>query len=126
MVMFGDNEMKVTVKKDELLKRLKDNRRNHIKVYKESLKLWQKDLAKATKEIKASDYVGFPRILTEIERDCPTTHEAEYDRVIDMFSMSMKDEIELSGDMFNTYCRDEWGWKSSVMSNKYYSMSVSN
>jgi hypothetical protein len=121
-----DSGMVVTIKTDKLLERLKANRTEHIRVYNESLKLWQNELTVTCHGIEGSDYVDFPGVLKDLNRDCPTSHELEYDRVIDMFGMSTQDEIELSGDMFNQYCRDEWDWKQSVMSNKYYSMTSTN
>ena len=110
----------ITVKKDKLMERLKENREQHRKVYKEALRGWQKDLVKALEEIDATTCQYWPDSLSELKRTRPVSHLDEYDRAIDMFQMCITEEIKLNSGIFRKLCRDEWDWKSSVLKNRYY------
>jgi vacuolar-type H+-ATPase subunit I/STV1 len=112
--------MQVTVKTEELLERLEANMETHEKTYLEALKLWREDLQETCEEMDVSDLTSFPRKLKRLEGQCPTSHVKDYEEVIDMFSMSVKEEVVLERSQFLQYCRDEWGWKASAMSNSYY------
>lgn len=125
MAMFGESgEMRVTIKREELLERLKRNRTEHAETYAEAIKLWREDVEKTCKAIDVSEATSWPSKLKRLEGSCPSSHVEEYDRVIDMFSMSVSDTVELDQSSFNRYCRDEWSWKSRAMSNRYYAMSA--
>lgn len=64
--------------------------------------------------------MAFPDELQQLQSDCPVSHVNEYDQAIGMFSMCVNEEIKLDSDAFNTFCRDEWGWKTSLANNRFY------
>ncbi len=126
MGIYNRVDMSVTVKKSELLDRLKTNRQNHEDEYNEAIVLWRKDLSRTIEEIHIKRPLAcseFPKELIELKQQCPTRHLhlEDYDHVIDMFEMSTKEEIELSGQAFANYCRDDWDWKETTYENFYMS-----
>ncbi|MCP4522138.1 MAG: hypothetical protein GY827_10680 [Cytophagales bacterium] len=116
----GSFNIEVTVKRTELIERLKRNREKHQKEFKQAIKLWQKDLEKAAQSINYRKIHTYPAILEELQDECPVSFVSEYDDMIDMFEMAIKDEMILTSDAFRNFCRDEWDWKSDIAQNKYY------
>jgi hypothetical protein len=43
----------------------------------------------------------------------PEDHTEEYDRVIHQLQWSLDDELVLDEQEFNTYVRDQWGWRET-------------
>ena len=120
MGMFGNGQMLVTINREELLERLRENRERHEKTYQLALASWREDLAALLKKLDVSEATEFPAKLNRMSGKCPKSHVKEYDRVIDMFEMSVSETIELDGSNFDKFCRDEWSWTHSAMSNSYY------
>lgn len=116
----GRTSIEVTVKRTDLIERLKRNRKKHQKEYGEAIALWQEDLAKIVAGMDASKLRHFPDDLSEMETNCPVSFLDEYDDIIDMFEMGINREILLDSEAFRNFCRDEWDWKSDIAGNKYY------
>lgn len=116
----GEIEIEVTVKTSELLDRLKENREHHSKEFEAAISSWQEEFQKVLDGIIASEWRGYPNVLEDLRIECPESHVDEYDQAIDMFTMCTKEEVTLDSESFNTFCRDEWGWKSYVSSNRFY------
>lgn len=112
--------IEITVKSSELLGRLKKNKEKHKTVYDLALKKWQEELEKTLLGFDPGACQYWPEDLTRLEKSRPVSHLDEYDRAIDMFTMCIKEEIKINAGLFRKLCRDEWDWKSSVLSNKYY------
>lgn len=112
------NEVKVD--KAALTERVQTNRDKHrdlyekaIEGYRETVIAWFNkniDRAKAGKAFE-----------TYFRLDKPEDHTADYDRVLDMLSMSLDGEITLQAHEFDQYVRDNWGWsgKFSQTSSAY-------
>ncbi|MEM7015472.1 MAG: hypothetical protein AAF585_28770 [Verrucomicrobiota bacterium] len=116
----GEIDIEVTVKTTELLERLKENREKHSTEYEAAIELWQQEFQKVLEEVKPSELRFFPKILEDLNHTCPESHIDEYDQAIDMFTMCTKEEVTLDSEAFNTFCRDEWGWKNYVSTNRFY------
>lgn len=43
----------------------------------------------------------------------PEDHTEDYDRVLAQLAWSLDDELELNEQEFNTYVRDQWGWRDA-------------
>jgi hypothetical protein len=43
----------------------------------------------------------------------PVDHTEDYDRVVEQLEWSLDDTLELNEQEFNTYVRDQWGWKQA-------------
>ena len=117
---YGNIEIEVTVTRKELLERLKANRNKHAQEFDAAIAEWQKDLKSALSEIEPDKHTKWPEILERLEYARPESHVHEYDQAIDMFEMSVNDTIKLDSNSFNTFCRDEWGWKEDSSSNHYF------
>jgi len=116
----GSIDIEVTVKRSELLSRLEENRAKHAAEFQQAIAAWQQELDASLKEISPGNEFEFPAALDRLREDCPVSHVDEYEQAIDMFSMCVNDEIKLDSDAFNTFCRDEWGWKTSLSNNRFY------
>ena len=109
--MIMENGMAgVTVKKDELLKALRDNLQKHQTTYLEARAGYRLAAIQELKEMLTEAEKGEPirRGLSAVK---PESHEKDYNRVIKMLEMSVKDEIFISESEFTMYVQDDWGWK---------------
>ena len=116
----GSIDIEVTVKRDELLERLRENREKHEREFNQAISQWQDELRSTIDAIKPDQELAFPHGLEQLREDCPVSHVNDYDQAIDMFGMCVTEEIKLDSDAFNTFCRDEWGWKDSLANNRFY------
>ncbi len=99
----------VKVKRQELLTRVQGNRTHHHNQFESAFEGFRKqaieelerslDRAKSGKGIQIS--IGLIQ---------PEDHTRDYDRVIQMLTMSIDDEIELSSHDFDRYVMDRWEW----------------
>lgn len=117
---YGRINIEVTVKREELIERLKRNRDKHQREFSQAIALWQQDLSEVTRNLDATKHTHFPQVLNELDNNCPVSFLSEYDDIIDMFEMAVKEEILLDSEAFRNFCRDEWDWKSDIAGNKYY------
>ena len=116
----GSIDIEVTVKREELLERLQENREKHEQEFNQAISQWQNELQSSIESIKPNAEFEFPQSLEQLRDDCPVSHVNDYDQAIDMFGMCVTEEIKLDSDAFNTFCRDEWGWKDSLATNRFY------
>lgn len=109
--MFVGNERKITVRKVELLAKLKEGLEKHQKAFEKGsadhLVAVQTFLKEALERAQAGDLsnVHIPHTL---ER--PGNHEKDFNRAIAMIEMSTQDEIELDEKTFNQWVMGEWSW----------------
>lgn len=100
----------VTVKKEELLAALQENRATHRDIFEEAVDGWR------TKAIELLEQrveeVRKGKMLTVlVQLPVPEDHTADYDRAIRMVTMEVSDEIELDEREFSELVMDDWGWK---------------
>ena len=98
----------VTVKKEDLIKRLKENLENHKKTYEtacEGFRIEIKErLDKATEQYKEG------KTPSPINFVPPETHEEDYEVIISMLEMSVDEEVTLSISEYRRYAEDKWDW----------------
>ncbi len=121
MLLEGANKMEVrglkaiTVKKADLLERVRANRESHAKAYIEAMDGYKialrETIEAALKRVNDGDLfedeggsIGLPLK--------PESHEADYARVIDALEMATEETFDLPIDEFARYARDEWSWKA--------------
>ncbi len=106
----------VTVKKEELLEKLRANRSSHRDVF---LKAQEEYRAEVIVELDKmlEDARGGRRIRRMVALPEPEDHTADYDRVIAMLEMSVGLEIEISEHEFQRYVLDQWEWAGSFAAN---------
>lgn len=99
----------VRIKKDALIKRIKKNRDRHIGTFLKACTGYRRqaitELDNMLNEAKAGK-----KIRRSVELIEPEDHTRDYDRVLDMLSLSHDKIITLSYNDFTRYVRDEWEW----------------
>lgn len=104
---------KVTVKKVDLLEKVKQNREEHLAEYKEAKEKMVEEIRNYHEQqllVINSGSIEFDTNYNFLE---PENHEKDYDQVITMLEMSTEEVIELTNHEFAQYVMDEWGWKDA-------------
>lgn len=117
----GDTDIVVQIPRADLLARLATNRARHARHFERALAAWQTDLAQLLAALQPASCRRFPPELDRLKQDCPQSRLLEYDRAIDMFTLSVDATISLDAEAFNRYCRDEWDWQDDLQHNPYFS-----
>ena len=105
--MITKDQMRVTVKRSKLLKKLYDNHRN---IFLEAQKGYRESVIKKLDRM-LSDAKSGKRIDLRIDLPAPIDQTKEYDQAIAMFEMSIDDNVVLDQSMFACYVLDDWSWK---------------
>lgn len=110
--MMISGEFGVTVDKNELLARLKENREKHEEAFKLAYEGFIQTLIEELEEKLARVKAGkTPKDRLIIGAVRPENHTSDYDDVIDMLTMADDKQITLTQTQFRQYARDDWGWK---------------
>ena len=111
----------VTVKKEELLTKLRENREGHRAISLEAQAGYKTAVIEEL-EKRLADARDGKRVQVHVRMDAPDDHTEEYDRSIAMLEMSVDDEIEVTAHEFACFVMDDWGWKQDfLLSNSAYS-----
>lgn len=106
----------VPVRKEELLKKLKENRLNHRSIFEEACEKYREAAIRELDNM-LSDAKANKKIRKVLALEEPQDHTKDYDRVIVMLEMCTKDEITISEEEFTKYVMDDWTWKHQFTSN---------
>ena len=105
---------KVKINKAKLLKKVKDNRKQHRDLFLKAQEGFRADvieeLDRALERARNGEVKRFVSILPE-----PQDHTKDYDRVITMLEMSVDTNIELDEEAFKAYVMDDWVWKGQAL-----------
>jgi hypothetical protein len=118
---FGDfGKSEVTVKKAELLERMKTNLLKHRAMFLEAQEGYRdaviKELDAMLKEARDGKAI---RRLVELEE--PHDHSDEYETNIAMLEWSVSDTLSISQQQFKNFVLDKWGWSEQfITSNATY------
>lgn len=111
----------VTVRKQELLDILRENRTNHRAIFEEACEGYQKETERILQEHLDEVRAGKRKKIT-VSLPYPEDHTKDYDRAIKMVEMSVNDEITMTDYDFQSYVMDDWQWKRQFLaSNAPYS-----
>lgn len=102
----------VTVKRVDLLKKVKENRDNHRSVFNDAQEVYRELMIKEL-DTMLSDAKAGRKIRRAVSMPEPEDHTRDYDRIIMMLEMSVDDEIELMAQDFARYVMDQWEWNAS-------------
>ena len=113
----------VYIDRKEVLKRIKENRKNHRDLFFKAQKGYKKAVIKELNEM-LKDARENRSVQHRIDLVMPQDHTGDYDVVIDMLEMSISDSIELAQHEFQNYVRDKWEWSdfANVTNSVYASM----
>lgn len=105
----------ITVKKLDLLIKLRENKEAHVEKYKEALRGYRvkaaEELTKKLEKVRSGKKFDLYSKLNE-----PNSHEKEYTTVIEMLEFDIKDQVEVTEQEFKAWVKDDWTWKSSFTS----------
>jgi hypothetical protein len=105
----------VTVRKSDLIAKMKMNHAKHREMFLEAMAGYRKaaieELDKMIQEAKDGK-----EIRRFVELEVPEDHSDEYSLVIDMLTWSTSDEIDITQTQFNNFVRDQWGWSNKFIS----------
>lgn len=109
----------ITVNKEQLINKIKENKAAHIEAYKKAVVAYK---AEALKQINEQlESVNSGSLNAKLELVTPVNNEANYDKIIEMFNWEVNAEIELSQQEFNEYVQDETEFaRHAMMSNAMY------
>ena len=112
-------DLKVTVKKIELLDRLKVNLLEHKQIYKEAVEGFKIHARKQLEDLLGRCN-GKEQIYLSLS--APEDHSSAYTTVIGMLEMATDTEIELSAKEYRNLVEDKWDWMEDwLLSNRAYS-----
>jgi len=108
----GNNMRTVTIAVSDLLRKLKENREQHVKDYNEALDGWKILVAKELKE-KQKTLQKTGDISFQFKSNKPTSYESEFDDIIAMMEWTTDKEVELEQSDFKRYVQNQWSWMNS-------------
>lgn len=130
----NESQMVVTVKKEELLKILEENRTAHVQEFENACKIYREKVLQEVrthksmlaefenvfKEASFQDLPKFPDInLHRLPK--PVSYVKSYDRAIGMLQLHSKDEMTIDMETYQKYVEDDWEWSAQAkMSNSSY------
>lgn len=109
----------VTVKRLDLLTRIKKNRDAHRDLFLKAQKGYRKAVIKELDQMLQEAKGGKP-IRRGIQLPEPQDHTADYDRVITMLEMSTDPTIQIGEQEFDQYVMDNWSWKAMATSTNLF------
>ena len=112
MLMNDFGESKITVKKDELLVKIRGNRDAHRGVFLEAQKGYREKVIDEL-DVMLKDAREGRGIRRTVELVEPQDHTRDYDRVIKMLEMMVGDEVVITDRQFAHFVLDEWEWQQA-------------
>lgn len=113
----------VKVIRAELLEKLTTNRNNHRNLFLKAQEGYRKAVIEELDRMLEEARSGKP-IRRAITLPEPQDHTSEYDRAIQMLTMSVDAHIEIGSEEFDMFVMDNWSWKAMAMaSNSRYTNS---
>lgn len=116
-----ENQIIVTVAKDELLVILKENRVKHIADFNAAVVEWKKVLIEETEKLFSelqkhqtafiNDDFSESNFMLRLDLPRPTSHEGDYNDAIRMLELHREDTLKLGYSAYKKYVNDEWSWK---------------
>ena len=110
----------IKVNKEKLLEKIQENKKNHIKKYKEALVAYKEEALKQLEILAERAKEG----ETDLDLDLtPPVNEADsYDKLLVQFEWEVEKLVELSQEEFNQYVHDETDFAITAnFSNSFYS-----
>jgi len=118
-----DDDLEMTVYKQDLINALKDHKLAHIEDYEKAVVVYFQDLTKKFHDLTA-DAISSKFRDDEYRYHIPKPINVvnNYNKYIGFLEMSKEEEILISLQQYNAYMNDEWEWaKRATVSNALYS-----
>lgn len=118
--MMRNGNRTIKVKKEELIKKIKENKENHIKMYAIAVKAYKLEALEQLE--KLTDEVNDGSLNIQLDLVTPVNNEKNYDDILQMFEWEIDEEVELSQNEFREYVQDETSFAvHALSSNTLYS-----
>jgi len=113
--------VETTIKKEALLSILRKNRDLHRGVFEEAMNGFQQRALDVLEAELARRRGGGKARELRVLLNAPEDHTRDYDRVITMVDLDVREEITLSESEAAQYVMDDWHWKGAwlKMSSRY-------
>lgn len=100
----------VTVSKQKLQIIVSENRNKHRAQFEEAFEGYRKECI-ALLSRNLDDLKSGRKVEVRFYEVAPQDHTGDYDTVLNMLSMSVDDNIELTHQEFQQYVEDDWNWR---------------
>lgn len=108
----------IRVKKDDLLKIIEKNSKEHHAAFLEAQKAYRKlviqELDRQLRTARKGGPLNFVRL---VQVQAPEDHTSDYARTIKMLNMSLDKEIMIDEREFQNYVEDRWEWSRDWAAN---------
>jgi len=107
--VYDPPKLAITVKRQTLLTKLTENKRNHAKIVEEAKAGYLK-AARAALQVRLQELEDGKLRSLSFSLRVPEDHTADYTTMIGMLEMSEDDTLILSSEDFHRFIEDEWDW----------------
>jgi len=121
--------MNITVNRERLLEKLKENRARHVKIVQEANDNFYTEVARKLEAkldaVRTAATAGEKPRLIALSVQPPVDHTGEYDTVITMLEYHTGETIQLTPDEARNLLEDRWDWMRVFLeTNAAYSKSA--
>lgn len=114
----------VTIKKDDALRIIRQNKEDHKKIYEDGMVGYKQELKEILEKkmalLEKGEYAS-----PHIRISPPSIHIEEYNSVIKMLELSVDEEVTLDSRQFRELIMDKWNWQRDFLkSNAKFSMTA--
>lgn len=118
-IMMRNGSRMIKVDKLKLIEKIKENKENHIVEYDKAVKAFKIEALKQLEKLKKMAEKGDMKI--ELKLTTPVDNQKNYDKILEMFTWEIADEVELEQNEFTEYVQDETHFAiSAKLSNQAY------
>ena len=109
---------KVEVSKDELLLKLKENKKLHIAEFKETQEEYNDACILKIEQILLEAKKRPISVNTSIHLSPPQSHIKDYEDIIGMLEFSTQNTLEITMEEYKSWVLNEWEWRRSFAATK--------
>ncbi len=110
----------IKVKKQDLIDRIKENKKNHIELYKKAVVAYKEEALEQLDFLTGEVNNGVLDIKLDLVT--PINNEKDYDDIIEMFEWEVEEIVEIGQNEFREYVQDETDFaQQAQFSNTFYS-----
>ena len=118
--MMRHGSRSITVKKADLIAKIKENKENHVKEFDKAVVAYKvealKQLAKQTERVEEG------ALNAQLDLITPVNNADNYDKILQMFEWEIADEVVLEQDEFQEYVQDttDFAVKARMSNTAYF------
>ena len=117
MLRTGNRTIKI--KKQELIDKIKENKKNHIELYEKAVIAYKEEALEQLGDLTTKVKNG--KIDIKLDLVTPIDSSDDYDAILEIFEWEVEELVELGQDEFRQYVQDETDFaQQAQFSNTYY------